>query len=83
MIVLNAFDLLYLDGFDLTACPLMKRKEPLRSILPKDNTGRVRLTDYINASGETLFGKLEALKLQGMQLPGFASAPLCRRFMPT
>ena len=65
-IVFYAFDLLYLDGFDLTACPLIKRKELLRSILPKDNTGRIRFTDHISANGERLFEKLEELKLEGM-----------------
>ena len=61
-----AFDLLYLDGFDLTSCPLVKRKALLKSILPKDNTGRVRFTDRVTRSGERLFEKLEALKLEGM-----------------
>lgn len=42
-IVFYAFDLLYLDGFDLTACPLIKRKALLKRILPKDNTGRIPL----------------------------------------
>jgi bifunctional non-homologous end joining protein LigD len=35
-IVFYAFDLLHLDGFDLTACPLIKRKALLKRILPKD-----------------------------------------------
>jgi bifunctional non-homologous end joining protein LigD len=65
-IVFYAFDLLYLDGFDLSRCPLVKRKELLRSILPKDNTGRVRFTDHVSGSGERLFQKLEALQLEGM-----------------
>jgi bifunctional non-homologous end joining protein LigD len=65
-VVIYAFDLLYLDGFDLTACPLVKRKALLKRILPKDNTGRVRYTDHITGSGERLFEKLEALKLEGM-----------------
>ena len=65
-IVFYAFDLLYLDGFDLTNCPLIKRKELLRRILPKENTGRVRFTDHISGDGEWLFAKLEALKLEGM-----------------
>jgi len=65
-IVFYAFDLLYLDGFNLTACPLIQRKALLRSILPKDNTGRVRFTDHISGSGERLFEKLEALHLEGM-----------------
>jgi bifunctional non-homologous end joining protein LigD len=65
-IVFYAFDLLYLDGFNLTACSLVQRKALLKSILPKDNTGRVRFTDHISGSGERLFQKLEALQLEGM-----------------
>lgn len=65
-IVFYAFDLLYLDGFNLTACPLTARKALLKSILPKDNTGRVRFTDHVNATGERFFKKLEALQLEGM-----------------
>ena len=60
------FDLLYLDGYDLTACPLTKRKALLKRILPKANTGRIRFTDHITGSGERLFEKLEALQLEGM-----------------
>jgi bifunctional non-homologous end joining protein LigD len=65
-IVFYAFDLLHLDGFDLTGCPLIKRKALLRRILPTDNTGRIRFTDHIAGSGERLFEKLEALNLEGM-----------------
>jgi bifunctional non-homologous end joining protein LigD len=65
-IVFYAFDLLHLDGFDLTACPLIKRKEMLRRILPKDNTGRIRFTDHIIGNGNGLFERLEALSLEGM-----------------
>lgn len=65
-IVFYAFDLLYLDGFDLTGCPLVKRKALLKRILPKDNTGRIRFTDHITGSGVRLFEKLEALQLEGM-----------------
>ena len=57
---------IHLDGFDLSACPLIKRKELLRSILPRDNTGRIRFTDHITGSGERLFESLKALKLEGM-----------------
>ena len=65
-VVFYAFDLLYLDGYDLTRCPLIKRKELLKKILPKDNTGRVRYTDHISGSGERLFKKIEALNLEGI-----------------
>jgi bifunctional non-homologous end joining protein LigD len=65
-VVLYAFDLLHLDGYDLTACPLVKRKALLRRILPKQNTGRIRFTDHITGDGEALFQKLEAVNLEGM-----------------
>jgi bifunctional non-homologous end joining protein LigD len=65
-VVFYAFDLLYLDGFDLTQCPLIKRKQLLRKILPTDNIGRVRYTEHISGSGERLFKKIEALNLEGM-----------------
>ena len=65
-VVFYAFDLLYLDGFDVTRCPLIKRKELLKKILPKDNTGRIRYTDHITGKGERLFEKIETLNLEGM-----------------
>jgi bifunctional non-homologous end joining protein LigD len=65
-VVLYAFDLLYLDGFDLTSCPLVKRKALLRQILPKENIGRIRFTDHIIGNGEGLFAKIEELSLEGM-----------------
>jgi len=64
--VFYAFDLLYLDGFNLTNCPLVKRKQVLRKILPKDNTGRIRFTDHVSGSGERFFERLEALEIEGM-----------------
>jgi bifunctional non-homologous end joining protein LigD len=40
----------------------------LKRTLPKDNTGRVRFTDYITGNGERLFEKLETLQLEGMAM---------------
>ncbi|SRR6266498_1494146 len=65
-IVFYAFDLLHLDGFDLTGCALIRRKALLKYILPKDNTCRIRFMDHIAGNGERLFEKLEALNLEGM-----------------
>jgi len=64
-VVFYAFDLLHLDGYDLTGCPLIKRKTLLKHILPRDNTGRIRFTDHIIGNGEALFQKVEALKATG------------------
>ena len=78
-VVLYCFDLLYLDGYDLTACPLSKRKALLKRILPKDNTGRIRFTDHIEGKGERLFEKLEALELEGMVMKRKASVYVSMR----
>ncbi len=46
VIVYYAFDVLHLDGRDLTRIPLISRKAALKKILPKSDTGRVRYTDH-------------------------------------
>ena len=50
---LFAFDLLSLDGEDLTALPNVARKERLRAILTESD--RIRFADHILGSGEQLF----------------------------
>ena len=66
VIVYYAFDLLHLDGRDLTKDPLIERKSALKKILPKSGTGRVRYTDHIVRDGERLFKELEKRELEGM-----------------
>lgn len=66
MVVYYAFDLLHLDGRDLTKSPLIERKAALKKILPKSGTGRVRYTDHIVGDGEQLFRELEKRSLEGM-----------------
>jgi bifunctional non-homologous end joining protein LigD len=66
VIVFYAFDLLYVDGQDLTQCPLIARKAALKRILPKRNTGRLRYTEHIIGEGEQLFSELEEMQLEGM-----------------
>jgi bifunctional non-homologous end joining protein LigD len=65
-VVYFAFDLLTLDGADLTNAPLINRKTELKRILPKGRTGLVRFTDHIIGDGEGLFRELEKMKLEGM-----------------
>ena len=48
-----AFDLLSLDGEDLTALPNVQRKERLRAILTESD--RIRFAEHILGSGEQLF----------------------------
>lgn len=65
-IVFYAFDLLHLNGADLTQTPLIERKSALKGILPKRHTGRVRYTEHMVGDGERLFEELEKQKLEGM-----------------
>jgi bifunctional non-homologous end joining protein LigD len=49
-----AFDLLFLNGRDLRALPLIERKKRLRKLIPK-NTNRLIYVDHIETEGEFVF----------------------------
>ena len=49
-----AFDLLWVDGQDLRACPLRERKRLLKRILPKTGSN-VRFVQHIESRGCDLF----------------------------
>jgi bifunctional non-homologous end joining protein LigD len=60
-----AFDLIYLDGYDLHRVPLEKRKEALASILisPSDT---VRFSDHFFTNGKALFDVARQKGLEGI-----------------
>ncbi|WP_225941257.1 DNA ligase D [Sphingopyxis sp. OAS728] len=60
-----AFDLLELDGEDLTALPLTERKARLAALLPKASK-RIRFSDHIEGSGEKLLASFCAAGLEGV-----------------
>lgn len=60
-----AFDLLELNGEDLTQLPLMERKEKLRAILPRRST-RLRYSDHIIGNGEKLLHQFCDAHLEGI-----------------
>ncbi|MFB7881302.1 DNA ligase D [Brevundimonas diminuta] len=60
-----AFDLLELNGEDLTGRPLIERKALLRGLLPK-KPGRLRYSDHIRGSGEKLLNSFCAAGLEGV-----------------
>ena len=65
--VYYAFDLLYLDGHDLTQAPLVERKTLLAGLLddaPKD--GPVRYSDHIETDGATMVRHACRLGLEGI-----------------
>jgi bifunctional non-homologous end joining protein LigD len=61
-VVFYAFDLLYLDGRDLRAVPLIERKKLLKDILQADET--IRYSEHFATSGVDL---LAAAKEQGLE----------------
>jgi bifunctional non-homologous end joining protein LigD len=63
-IVYYVFDLLYVDGHDITSCPLVERKAVLQKILkPADF---VKLSEHIETEGEAFFKEIEKFHLEGM-----------------
>jgi bifunctional non-homologous end joining protein LigD len=60
-----AFDLLALDGEDLTGLPLVERKEKLREILP-DGNARIRYSEHIVGNGEKLLHSFCDAGLEGV-----------------
>lgn len=60
-----AFDLLELNGQDLTQLPLTERKKKLQAILPRRST-RLRYSDHIIGNGEKLLHQFCAAQLEGV-----------------
>jgi bifunctional non-homologous end joining protein LigD len=60
-----AFDLLELDGDDLTSLPLVERKEKLAALIGT-GTAKIRYSDHIVGRGEELFGTFCDAGLEGV-----------------
>lgn len=59
-----AFDILYLDGQDLTAKPLMERKKILEQVF--ENTESAVLCDYVETEGEAFYRVCRERGLEGI-----------------
>src|SRR5918992_190680 len=64
-LVFFAFDLLYLDGWDLRRAPLLARKGALGELLA-GRQGAVRLSDHVAGSGEDFYGQACKFGLEGI-----------------
>ena len=60
----RVFDLLFLDGKDLRALPLLERKRMLQSLLPRD--AALRFSVHVARHGLKFFRKAERLGLEGI-----------------
>ena len=64
-LIYYAFDLLWLDGKDLTNLPLDERRMMLRNLIPKSNE-IIRLSDDVTGSGVEIFEAAKKLGLEGI-----------------
>jgi len=58
------FDLLYLDGYDLMACPVVERKAKLEQILRPASF--IKYSDHVEDEGEAFFREIAKFRLEGM-----------------
>ena len=67
-IVYFAFDLLHLDGQDLTSLPLGERKAALARLLDRAGAAAdpVRYSDHVEGSGQAFFQKACGMRLEGI-----------------
>src|SRR2546422_337599 len=63
-IVYYVFDLIYVDGYDLMPCPVVKRKEVLARILKPASF--IKLSEHIGGAGEGLFKQIKNSHLADM-----------------
>lgn len=63
-----AFDLLYLDGFDLRGAEILQRKQLLAQLLGGHTTGRsaIQLSDHVEGNGDALYERASELGLEGI-----------------
>jgi bifunctional non-homologous end joining protein LigD len=64
--VYNVFDLLYLDGRDLTGLPLIERKAALQKLLPAKGGGPIRYVEHFDGDGCAIFEQAKKLNLEGI-----------------
>jgi bifunctional non-homologous end joining protein LigD len=65
-LVYVAFDLLHLDGVDLTRTPLLERKDALSELIPPGCTGTLRFSEHIVGNGPKFFEHACKLRVEGI-----------------
>jgi len=66
-LVYFAFDLLHLDGFDLTPLPLIERKAALKKLLGRrPGGGPIRYSDHVQGQGRAFYAHACKLGLEGI-----------------
>ena len=66
-LIFNVFDLIYIEGFNITRTPLRERKRVLAELLePLGDTGILRYSDHIEGNGAQFFKEACKLGLEGI-----------------
>jgi bifunctional non-homologous end joining protein LigD len=65
-LVYYIFDLLYLDGFDIRAAPLVERKRLLGELLSETGRGPILFGEHIDGNGHKMFENACAMGLEGI-----------------
>ena len=65
-IVAYGFDLLYLDGSDLTRLPLTERKDKLKALLAKSDQSVLRYSEHFAVDGARMYKQACAKGLEGI-----------------
>ena len=77
-----AFDLVYCDGYDLRAAPLIERKALLRRVIDSDLLGGViQYSDHVEGNAEEVMRQACAMHLEGV-ISKRADAPYVARRAP-
>jgi len=64
--VLQCFDLLHLDGYDLTETPLADRKEALRRLFNAKTPKAIRYSEHVEGHGRRMLSEACRLGLEGI-----------------
>jgi bifunctional non-homologous end joining protein LigD len=66
-LIFHVFDLIYIDGYDLTRCPLRERKRVLEELLANvGDAGLLRYSDHLEGNGAQFFKEACKLGLEGI-----------------
>lgn len=60
------FDVIYHDGCDLSAMPLLERKKILKSIIDSHKEKNIQFSEYVIGNGPAIFVEACKLKLEGI-----------------
>jgi bifunctional non-homologous end joining protein LigD len=65
-LVYYVFDLLYLDGYDLSGVVLEERKAALKSLVAGVSGGKIRYSDHVVGQGEKVFENACGMGMEGI-----------------